>query len=505
MTKQLPSKKWLIVIGAVVIAAAAGIAAFLLTSGEKTYRSVMIYELDGSAVIERADIGTIDAAENLYLQSGDRVRVMEDSMMRLKLDNDKYIAAEENTVFVLTAEGDEQDSKTKIELEQGAVTSEIQNPLSSGSAYETITPNAVMAVRGTIYRVALSEDEEGNLVTRLCCFKGSVEMSPMDEQGVGEPLLVEAGNEANVNAGAGVSEVTPIDYESLPPQALKILESAGITSASAETSAQDGTDAEDVTDETVDLSDAAPADEEQDSIDSQEDAAQKEETADQKETPERRKEEQAETTVEAQAAAGSDTASAAGADSADKAKTSADSTKTSAGQTAGGNGGSSGSQSSSPAQSTVSDPSGGQSSSQPAQSTVSSPSGSQSSSQPAQSTVSSPSDSQNSSQPGQGTVSDPSGSQPGQDTADDPSIQDPEDGGGGQPHRPDKPQPPEDEEYTVTFQYDGQIFAVQKVKAGETASEPVLRPAQNGRWDFDFAQKITENVTVEWSVQHGDL
>ena len=488
MTKQLPSKKWLIVIGAVVIAAAAGIAAFLLTSGEKTYRSVMIYELDGSAVIERADIGTIDAAENLYLQSGDRVRVMEDSMMRLKLDNDKYIAAEENTVFVLTAEGDEQDSKTKIELEQGAVTSEIQNPLSSGSAYETITPNAVMAVRGTIYRVALSEDEEGNLVTRLCCFKGSVEMSPMDEQGVGEPLLVEAGNEANVNAGAGVSEVTPIDYESLPPQALKILESAGITSASAETSAQDGTDAEDVTDETVDLSDAAPADEEQDSIDSQEDAAQKEETADQKETPERRKEEQAETTVEAQAAAGSDTASAAGADSADKAKTSADSTKTSAGQTAGGNGGSSGSQSSSPAQSTVSDPSGGQSSSQPAQSTVSSPS-----------------DSQNSSQPGQGTVSDPSGSQPGQDTADDPSIQDPEDGGGGQPHRPDKPQPPEDEEYTVTFQYDGQIFAVQKVKAGETASEPVLRPAQNGRWDFDFAQKITENVTVEWSVQHGDL
>ncbi len=502
MTKQLPSKKWLIVIGAVVIAAAAGIAAFLLNSGEEAYRSVMIYELDGSAVIERADIGTIDAAENLYLQSGDRVRVMEDSMMRLKLDNDKYIAAEENTVFVLTAEGDEQDSKTKIELEQGAVTSEIQNPLSSGSAYETITPNAVMAVRGTIYRVALSEDEEGNLVTRLCCFKGSVEMSPMDEQGVGEPLLVEAGNEANVNAGAGVSEVTPIDYESLPPQALKILESAGITSASAETSAQDGTDAEDVTDETVDLSDAAPADEEQDSIDSQEDAAQKEET------PERRKEEQAETTVEAQAVAGSDTASAAGVDSADKAKTSADSAKTSAGQTAGGNGGSSGSQSSSPAQSTVSSPSGGQSSSQPAQGTVSSPSDSQNSS-PAQSTVSDPSGGQSGSQPAQGTVSDPSGSQsgsqPGQDTADDPSIQDPEGGGGGQPHRPDKPQPPEDEEYTVTFQYDGQIFAVQKVKAGETASEPVLRPAQNGRWDFDFAQKITENVTVEWSVQHGDL
>ena len=368
MTKQLPSKKWLIVIGAVVIAAAAGIAAFLLNSGEETYRSVMIYELDGSAVIERADIGTIDAAENLYLQSGDRVRVMEDSMMRLKLDNDKYIAAEENTVFVLTAEGDEQDSKTKIELEQGAVTSEIQNPLSSGSAYETITPNAVMAVRGTIYRVALSEDEEGNLVTRLCCFKGSVEMSPVDEQGVGEPLLVEAGNEANVNAGAGVSEVTPIDYESLPPQMLKILESAGITSASAETSAQDGTDAEDVTDETVDLSDAAPADEEQDSIDRQEDAAQKEETADQKETPERRKEEQAETTVEAQAAVGSDTASAVGADSTDKAKTSA-------GQTAGGNGGSSGSQNSSPAQGTVSSPSDSQNSSQPAQSTVSSPSG----------------------------------------------------------------------------------------------------------------------------------
>lgn len=241
MTKQLPSKKQMIIICAAVIAVVAAVTAFiaLRTSGEESYRSIMVYELEGSAVIERADIGTINAAENLYLESGDRVCVKEDSMMRLKLDNDKYITAEENTVFVLTAKGNEQDSETRIDLEQGAITNEIQNPLSEKSTYETITPNSVMAVRGTIYRAELCRDEDGNLVTKLYCFEGVVDMCAVSENDMSAPVTVEAGNEAGVNsADLKVSEVIPIDYMSFSPQTLKILNMMNIdTSAATDTSA----------------------------------------------------------------------------------------------------------------------------------------------------------------------------------------------------------------------------------------------------------------------------
>ena len=141
---------------AIVIVAATVI---LIANREETFRSILVYDVMGSAVIERANVGTMEAAENLYLESGDRVSVAADSGMRMKLDNDKYVMAEADTIFSVEAEGTDADSRTKICLEQGAIINEIQNPLREGSSYETSTPNSVMAVRGTIYRVELCVDE----------------------------------------------------------------------------------------------------------------------------------------------------------------------------------------------------------------------------------------------------------------------------------------------------------------------------------------------------------
>ncbi|MCM1212634.1 MAG: hypothetical protein NC318_13660 [Blautia sp.] len=56
----------------------------------------------------------------------------------------------------------------------------------------------------------------------------------------------------------------------------------------------------------------------------------------------------------------------------------------------------------------------------------------------------------------------------------------------------------ENSTYTVTFQYQGQVFGTQKVKKGQKATQPMLQPAASGAWDFDFSKEITKNVTVEW-------
>ena len=447
MTKQMPSKKLIIIICTAVIAVVAAVVAFIAprASGEESYRSIMVYELQGDAVIERADIGTIDAAENLYLESGDRVRVREDSMMRLKLDNDKYITAEENTVFVLTAEGDEQDSKTRIDLEQGAVTNEIQNPLGENSTYETITPNAVMAVRGTVYRAELCEDEEGNSVTKLYCFKGAVEMGAFSEKDLYIPVIVEAGKEASVNsADRTVSEVTPIDYENLPPQVIEILNGMNIktdaasgTAAGAEEDSKQAQTAE--TSQAVDADDTEPVIAEGDAVSSgkkrnaaagqsstgKKDSAENTDTADRKET------------------AGTQSGGAAPQTNAGSDNNSAEQSTDNGNSDNSGNNGNSGS------------------------------------------SVNNGNSENNSGAGDSGQEKDP-GKEPEKEPGKESET------------KPDKPEEPETKEYTVTFLYNGMTFATQKVKAGEKAAAPVLRPAQNGGWDFDFGTEIKADTTISW-------
>lgn len=55
--------------------------------------------------------------------------------------------------------------------------------------------------------------------------------------------------------------------------------------------------------------------------------------------------------------------------------------------------------------------------------------------------------------------------------------------------------------YTVSFEVDGKVVATQTVKHGELAIEPAFVPALEGqdfvKWDFDFTEAVTSDVTVK--------
>lgn len=194
---QMEKKQLAIIAGIVVAALAVVIAGVLLLRGKDTaYRSIEIYSLEGTAVIHRDSIGEIAAQENLMLQSGDRVEVGKDSAIRLKLDDDKYVLAEENTVFELIAEGTAEESKTVLMLQQGAITSEIVNPLGR-SSYEVSTPNSVMAVRGTVFRVSVALDADGRAKTTVTTLEGVVAARLIHPDGgvAEDEVLVESGYE----------------------------------------------------------------------------------------------------------------------------------------------------------------------------------------------------------------------------------------------------------------------------------------------------------------------
>ncbi|MDE6405329.1 MAG: FecR domain-containing protein [Lachnospiraceae bacterium] len=433
MQKLISNRKIIICACAAVVVAAVAVVA-LLANKEETYRSILVYDVEGNAVIERENVGAMNAAENLYLESGDRVSVASESSMRMKLDDDKYVMAEADTVFSVEAEGTDADSRTKISLEQGAITNEIQNPLSEGSRYETSTPNSVMAVRGTIYRVELYADGNGGQNTKLCCFQGKVGATPILPDGTyGEEILVPAGSELIIYQDGTVDGVTDIAYHALPLQAivnlLGLMESGqDVTGISLEELTQIVSETEDVSDAAE--SEAGPVQQ----LEEEQTEAAQEASGD------------ADQAADTQIHTKADTAKNVPV-KADREKQNAPAVKPEAGQSA-------------PQAPEMKPPK----AAEPVNSGSVESGGTEG-----------------------GTSQDETA---GNDADDDKSDKD----------KKDKPKrkPAKPKTYTVTFMYQGRVFATQTVKQGETAAAPVLVPDQSGAWDFDFGTKIEANTTVSW-------
>ncbi|MCQ2521250.1 MAG: FecR family protein [Lachnospiraceae bacterium] len=210
-------------IAAVVIIAAVVVILLLNKGKSESYRVIKVYESQGESIVTRTAIGDITAYSNMLLESGDDVAVR-DGKLTLQLDDDKFVYAEKDTNFALVASGSSQNSKTSIELKTGAITNEIQNPLSKDSSYEVNTPNSTMAVRGTVFRVEVTWDADGKPVTKLSGFQGKVDIYPIAPDGTkGEPVSVIMGEEIII-AGEGedleIGEVEEINYEELPAETL---------------------------------------------------------------------------------------------------------------------------------------------------------------------------------------------------------------------------------------------------------------------------------------------
>ena len=214
-------------IAGVAVVILAVVVIFLLNRKEAVYRIIKVFELDGKSTVTRKDIGDLDAYDNMVLESGDQVYV-DTGSLTLKMDEDKYVYAEEKTRFQLEAAGTSENSKTRIRLEEGILTNEIQNKLSDESSYEVNTPNSTMSVRGTIYMVDVYE-ENGIRYTKVSVFEGAVATKLIYADGSvsDQEKLVEKGKEVLIyddNSGTDyVGEPSDIDYSALPQGVIAFL------------------------------------------------------------------------------------------------------------------------------------------------------------------------------------------------------------------------------------------------------------------------------------------
>ncbi len=430
--------------GAMLVIAGVVLVVSHFLKQEDVYRSILVYELEGTAEIEREKTGSIRATENIYLESGDRLKVDGGSYIRLKLDDDKYIMVEENSVLSIEAVGDEKDSKTKIQLEKGAVTSEIQNPLSADSEYEVTSPNSVMAVRGTIFRVE-TDIEQGNVPrTKTSVFSGKVAMGVRHEDGTaGEEILVSAGEEG-VGEGNRPISTQKINYSEFSPQAIGILQDLLEQGAALEGFTKNNSE---------ELGDKMDSD----SIEN--------------------KPEDGDNQNSASDGTGNE-------DSLENNQTSSAPNETNAGETGNVAGSKPDIGNTNPSDKVSSD-------NTTDKETGSQPDGETSETKPDDNKK--PDGDKSETKPDDNKKPDGDKSETKPDDNKKPDDDKTE-------TKPDDNNKPDDDkvEYKVTFEYQGKVFATQTVISGQCAKKPTLMPAPFGAWDFDFSTKVTKDITITW-------
>lgn len=209
------------------------VSALIISFGmkkEESYRDIKVMSIKGTATVERASVGSLDAYEDMKLESGDRLSVDSSSSLILSMDDNKYAMLEPGSSLTLEADGTRENSRTVIHLEAGAVMNYLSEKLSEKSSYEVTVPNSTMAVRGTVFRVAIVYDEDGDSYTTVQVFDGIVGCRLVFPDGTisEEEVQLAPGKEVLIHGDTEISEYVgdkghDIDYTTLNREALEFL------------------------------------------------------------------------------------------------------------------------------------------------------------------------------------------------------------------------------------------------------------------------------------------
>ncbi|MCR5432452.1 MAG: FecR family protein [Lachnospiraceae bacterium] len=184
-------KKALIITGIfVAIFAAAGFLIYFFLFRETDYRSIKVFEINGVCDVERNG-EKLEAFKNMSLSSGDVLTVAKDGFTRLKLDDDKYVYLQADTRVRLTATGSEKNSRTKVFVERGMMTTEVKKKLSAKSSYDIVTPNTSMSIRGTITNTKVVLADDGEVQTSSAVVEGKVDYTVYKKGEDGKTVAVE--------------------------------------------------------------------------------------------------------------------------------------------------------------------------------------------------------------------------------------------------------------------------------------------------------------------------
>lgn len=117
---------------------------------------------------------------NMPLYQGDKIETKRESRCEITLNNGDVIRIDENSLFTVESYS-EKDSSTAAEssLSIGRIWANIRRLFSDDAYFKVKSPSAVIAVRGTIYRVDAAEDQS----TQVRVYEGAVAVEPAGSLG----------------------------------------------------------------------------------------------------------------------------------------------------------------------------------------------------------------------------------------------------------------------------------------------------------------------------------
>ena len=185
------NKKILAIVGGAIAVVAIAVALIIVfVGGKDEYRSIKVFETNGTCNVERGT-DTLKAFKDMSLSSGDTFTVASDGFARLKLDNDKFVYLQADTRIRLTATGTENDSKTRVFIERGSMTTEVKRKLSATSTYDIVTPNTTMSIRGTITHTNVTINDDGDVRTSSAVVEGDVVYKVLKKDSNGKTIATE--------------------------------------------------------------------------------------------------------------------------------------------------------------------------------------------------------------------------------------------------------------------------------------------------------------------------
>ncbi len=198
------SKKLIFIVAiAVIVLAVAGVIFAQSFSDNKGYRTISVVEVSGNVGVVKDGI-EYAAYPGMLLQEGHEIITMGNSYVRLVLDDDKYVKLESGSKLVFETLGFLGSGKTSMKLERGSLSTELVKPLGADEEYVVNTPNAVLAVRGTFFRVEIDNSNAGKVTANVMTYGGSVASKRILPTGevVKEEVLIDAGYKTTINKDA---------------------------------------------------------------------------------------------------------------------------------------------------------------------------------------------------------------------------------------------------------------------------------------------------------------
>lgn len=148
------------------------------------------------SVVAQGETKLKKARFNKKLYNGDKVKTAKNSRCEIKFADGSVVRIDQNSIYTIEQSAISQKSKkVNSSLSIGSLWANIKKLVTSNDSWNLRGPSAVVAVRGTIYRMEAAADK----TAKVLVYEGSVNVNPSSSEAVSPQQQKSSGKPTQIN------------------------------------------------------------------------------------------------------------------------------------------------------------------------------------------------------------------------------------------------------------------------------------------------------------------